>query len=347
MIFVIVVVVLVTLAGFFGWIRLSSFRPDQIQTETVTCKEEAPILSSTEEIKLLSWNIQYLAGKNYYFYYESGNDRQPSSEDVARTTKEVVRVVKDEDPDVILFQELDEGLKRTDREDQLESLLELLPDEYACHVSAFYWKTFFPLRFARNDFAGIKLSIVSKYEITEALRHQLSLRRRNWVARQTGLKRAVLEARLPRTHGPDFLIFNTHLSAFASGAEARTRQIEEIQYLLQRRTAEGYSWILGGDFNLLPPEKGVDEKRDIKLLFEDYQAVPSFEELNGPNQAEWYTHFPNDPQIDKPDRILDYFFLSDQVSLGEHYVRREDTLEISDHLPLITKIQLSGEGWGN
>jgi len=42
--------------------------------------------------------------------------------------------------DVVLLQEIDDGAARTDYNDQLARLLPLLPPEYVCHTTAFYWK---------------------------------------------------------------------------------------------------------------------------------------------------------------------------------------------------------------
>jgi len=120
-----------------------------------------------------------MAGKNYVFFYDlldnSGPDGRPSPEDIAKTLKEVARIIQDENPDVILLQEVDDGAKRTDYEDQLASLLPLLPKEYACYASAFYWKASFVPHPRIMGAAGMKLSTISKYKMTEAVRHQLAL----------------------------------------------------------------------------------------------------------------------------------------------------------------------------
>ena len=188
----------------------------------------------------------------------------------------------------------------------------------------------------------MKLSIISKFKIENATRYQLALKPDNWFVRQFDLKRAVLEVRLPRKGSNDLFLFNTHLTAFAFGSDVRSRQLEEIHSLLKQRSEEGNAWIIGGDFNLEPP--GPDSKgkngEDIKLLFDDYQAVPGFDEANGPNPEDWYTHIPNKPDTNTPEKTIDYLFLSDNLSLGKHYVRQESTKDISDHLPVIATVGL-------
>lgn len=339
---VIIGILVVLFVSFVSWVWLSTFHPGQVQSATVTGTQNAPSLTAKDELKLLNWNVQFMAGKDYYFYYEGGSDTRPKSKDIARTTEEVARVIKSEDPDIILLQELDDGAKRTDHEDQLENLLELIPDEYCYHTSAFYWKASFSPHPKILGSVGMKLSVISKYKIDDATRYQLALKPDNWFVRQFDLKRAVLEVRFPRKGGRDLVVFNTHLTAFAFGSNVRSRQIEEIRSLLKETSSEGNPWIIGGDFNLRPPDNQTERNRGevIKPLFENYQAVPNYKETNGPSREDWYTHFPNDPKIDAPNMTIDYFFLSEGLNLGDHYVRQKDTLDISDHLPLVAEIDL-------
>ena len=329
--------------AFVGWVWFSTFHPAQVQSVPVKTDQSAPSISENREIKVLNWNLQFMAGKGYYFYYEGGTDTRPSSEDIEQTTAEVARVIKTEDPDIILLQELDDGAKRTNHEDQLEKLLDLLPDEYRSHASAFYWKASFSPHPKIMGSVGMKLSLISKYRMKSAVRHQLPLKPDNWFVRQFDLKRSVLEVRFPRRKGKDLLVFNTHLTAFAFGSDVRTRQVSEIHSLLKERSRAGNPWIIGGDFNLRPPGREVENQQAgvIKPLFDDYKVVPGYEEVNGPNLEDWYTHFPNDPAINAPDKTIDYLFLSKNTSLGAHYVRRRNTLDISDHLPVIAEIGLS------
>ncbi|MCF7876463.1 endonuclease/exonuclease/phosphatase family protein [Candidatus Bipolaricaulota bacterium] len=328
--------------AFIGWIWSTTLQPDQVQPASVNSSKSAPTIPSGAELKLFNWNVQFMAGKGYDFYYEGGEDTRPTPEDIDQTTEEVVRAIEEEDPDIILLQEVDDGAKRTDHEDQLKNLMGKLPDEYQSHASAFYWKAAFSPHPKILGSVGMKLSVISKYKMESARRHQLALKPDNWFVRQFDLKRTALEVRFPRKEGEDFVVFNTHLTAFAYGSDVRQRQVEEIQGLLEERSEGGYPWVIGGDFNLRPPgrDEGSSDNEAIKKLFDDYRAVPGYEEVNGPNPEDWYTHFPNNPEIAGPDSTIDYYFLSGSVSLGDHYVRQEGTLKISDHLPVVAEVRV-------
>jgi endonuclease/exonuclease/phosphatase family metal-dependent hydrolase len=331
-----------------------TYHPDDLQIEPVVCLGDAPLIKPGQSLKILTWNVQYMAGKNYVFWYDrldgSGPDERPSSEDIASTLSAVARVIKDEDPDIILLQEVDDGARRTDYEDQLEKLLALLPKAYVCHTSAFYWKASFVPHPKIMGSVGMKLSTISKYKIDEAIRHQLARIPEDPISRQFNLKRAILDARFPQTDGKTLAALNVHLDAFAQGTRTMELQVEQTVALLKKLSQEGLNWIIGGDFNLLPPGGAYDrlvelEKKyynadtEIEVIFGLFRGVPGLEEVRGPEYKTWFTHIPNKARIARPDRTIDYIFISDGIQLGNHYVRRNDTLEISDHLPVVAEVK--------
>ncbi len=348
-----ILIALLSLLSAAVW--LTTFHPPARQAEPVECATDAPILSAGQRLTVMTWNVQYMAGKDYVFWYDvidgSGPDERPSPQAITRTFGEVTRVIRDEQPDLIFLQEVDEGAKHTDGEDQLARLLALLPDEHACHTSAFYWKAAFVPHPRIMGSVGMKLSTLSRYRIDAATRHQLPLMPTDPFTRQFNFRRAVLEARLPVTDGSQLVALNTHLDAFAWGDDTLERQVARVNELLRDLTNAGVEWVLGGDFNLLPPgaqyERLPESQRayykpetELEILYENYQAVPSLADLAGPGAADWFTHFPNDPAVSGPALTLDYLFLSDGIAVAASRVRREDALHISDHLPVVAEISL-------
>ena len=343
------------LVALVSLVWILTFHPRQQQAEPVTCAMEAPLLKPGQTLKVLTWNVQFMAGKNYVFFFDvpdgNGPDERPSRQDITHTLSEVARVIHDENPDLVLLQEVDNGAARTDCEDQLQRLLRLMPSAYVCHVSAFYWKAAYVPHPRIHGAAGLTLATLSKYRIRGSTRHQLSLIPGNFVTQQFNLKRAVLEARLPLEQGGEFVALNTHLDAFAQGSNTMEKQVNEVKSLLRSLTQSGQPWVIGGDFNLLPNPEAYrrlpprqqyyfNSRTEITPLFESYQAVPSLEEVSGPDYQEWFTHLPNDPEVRGPDRTIDYLFFSRTVRLGRHSVRQRDTQRISDHMPLISELQL-------
>jgi endonuclease/exonuclease/phosphatase family metal-dependent hydrolase len=76
------------------------------------------------------------------------------------------------------------------------------------------------------------------------------------------------------------------------------------------------------------------------VLWDKYPMIPTNNEASGIDRAQWLTHYPNDPGLNGPDRTVDYLFYSPRIKRVEARVRQDDTLRISDHLPVIARFLL-------
>lgn len=332
-----------------------TYHPEPVEPVPVTNRPDAPLLSRSRPFTVMNWNVQYMAGKNYVFFYDlldgSGPDVRPRRVDLDATIQDVARLIAERRPDFILLQELDEGAKRSDGENQLKKLLALLPPEYGSHASAWYWKAAFvphPKVWGR---VGLKLAVIGRHRLGAAARHQLPLMPDWWVVQQFNFKRAVLEVRVPLAEGGELALLTTHFDAFAQGTDTMERQVRVVQRLLGDHDAAGRPFIIGGDFNLLPDRAAYDRleppqrgyyKPDTELasLRARWASIPSTEHTQGSDFARWFTHFPNDPRVKGPDRTIDYLFFSAGLRVEAPAVLTEGTLRISDHLPIVATFSL-------
>lgn len=331
-----------------------TWRPAPREPAAVGCTAPAPVLQPGQALKVMTWNIQYLAGKHYVFWYDlpdgDGPDRRPSSADLALTLDEVVRVLRDEQPDIVLLQELHDGAKASDYQDQLALLQARLADLYPCSSQAFYWKAPFVPHPKILGSVGMKLATLSRYRIDGAERLQLPRMPGNPLSRALDPQRALLVSYLPLRGGERLAVINTHLDAFAQGDDTQHKQVAMTIAVLDRLQAAGTPWLLGGDINLLPPgqyahlapaqRRGYAADSELRQLADRYPMIPSLEQAEGARQAAWYTHVPNDPSATGADRTLDYLFHSPRLTRLEAHVRRRDTQAISDHLPLLARLLL-------
>lgn len=348
---------LLLLAGLFAAAWLTTYHPDAREPVEITCTGDAPPVAPGQTLEVLSWNVQFMAGKEHVFFYDvmggEGPDDRPARASIEATLKEVARVIRDEDPDIVLLQEIEQGASRTDGEDQIARLLAELPADYRCHASAYYWKAAFVPHPRIMGAVGMKLAILSKYRLSRAIRHRLPEPPADPVTRLFQIKRAILEAGLPIAGSDrELVVMNTHLDAFAQGSDTMQRQVDLVGDLLDQMSRSGRPWLIGGDFNLLPPVAGAYERlkdheqaaylpeTELRALYERYQVVPGAAETGGPDAARWFTHFPNDPRVGAPDRTIDYIFFSDDVALGARTVRQHDTRAISDHFPIVVELSL-------
>ena len=128
------------------------------------------------------------------------------------------------------------------------------------------------------------------------------------------------------------------------------KQIQHVVSRLEDLSAEDIPWLIGGDFNLLPPGQyealpqalrdNYQAKSEIETLYRQFKAIPRLEDLKGKDRIKWFTHFPNDPRSKGPDRTIDYFFHSETMHMERSHVRQFDTLAISDHFPMVAEMRL-------
>jgi endonuclease/exonuclease/phosphatase family metal-dependent hydrolase len=333
-----------------------TYHPGPEDEVRVICKDNSPIYTTKDTLTVMSWNVQFLAGKKHVFFFdvpdENGPHDRPEPEEIQKTLEEVVRVIKEKNPDVILFQELDEDAKRTDYADQLTLIWDKLP-EYNCGTSAFYWRNRFIPHPRVMGSTGLKLSTLSKYKIDSATRHALPIIPYDFITRQFALKRAILETRIPIQEGGYISAMNTHLDAFAQGYDTMERQVVFVKNLLLKRNDENVPWFIGGDFNLLPPgfplEKVYQTHREyynpqteLNLLFASFDSVIPLELMLGERQKEYFTHIANDPDVKgEADRTIDYIFHSKSFHVNQSEVLQKSTAHISDHFPMIVNFNLN------
>ncbi|PRA54813.1 MULTISPECIES: endonuclease/exonuclease/phosphatase family protein [Pseudomonas] len=329
-----------------------TWRPDAKETLAVRCTADAPPLVSGQALKVMTWNVQYLAGKRYVFWNDlaQGNDEAPTPEDMAFSLDEVARVIRDEQPDVVLLQELDDGAKASDYQDQLKLLRERVADIYPCSTSAFDWKADFVPDPHIVGSVGRQLATLSRYKIESAERLQLPEQPGNLISRQFQPKNALLVSYLGQSDGGQVAVLNTHLDRAVQPDDTLQHQVVAVAKVLDQYEARGTPWLIGGDFNLLPlgqfqrlpAEQRTPYSADsaLHLLWDKYPMIPTNNEASGINRERWLTHYPNDPGLNGPDRTVDYLFYSSRIKRVEAEVRQDDTLRISDHLPVIARFLL-------
>ncbi|MBE7437607.1 MAG: endonuclease/exonuclease/phosphatase family protein [Spirochaetales bacterium] len=339
----------------FAWMYFSSYVPPDHIEEEVVCHADAPAMKAGQKLKVLNWNVQYLASKNYVFFYDlsdgSGPDIFPSREHIEATLGEIVRVIKDEKPDIVLLQELHENARQTYRQDQLQLLVDRLADEYPCYADSLYWKAPFVPHPKIMGSVGMKLGTLSKYRMTRAERQALPPIPADLLSERLGFHRAILTTYHPVDGGKEFAALNTHMDAFSQGTNVMDEQVAIAIRVAEALETAGNPWVMGGDFNLLPP--GWDRKQlhqdvwdyyndrtEIEPLFAKFPSTATVADLNGPRQAAFYTHFPNNPKIKRLDRTIDYMFYSPRVKKQSYYVRTDDAKHISDHMPMIGEFLL-------
>ncbi|NBF03220.1 endonuclease/exonuclease/phosphatase family protein [Pseudomonas sp. Fl5BN2] len=335
-----------------GLIYSLTWRPEAKESLTVSCSAKAAPLVPGQALKVLTWNLQYLAGKRYVFWNDQlqGEDERPTLEDMAFSLDEVARVIRDEQPDLVLLQEVDNGAKASAYQDQFKLLQERLADLYPCSTQAYDWKADFVPSPHIFGSVGRQLATLSRYRIEHAERLQLPVTPGHLISRQFQPKDALLLSYLPLSDGGQLVVVNTHLERARKVEDTQQKQVAAIIKVLDKLESRGTPWVIGGDFNLLPlgqyqrlsevHRAPYSADSPLHLLWDKYPMIPSNTQASGVDRARWLTHYPNDPSLDGPDRTVDYLFYSPLVKRVESRVRQDDTLRISDHLPVLARFLL-------
>jgi endonuclease/exonuclease/phosphatase family metal-dependent hydrolase len=339
-------------AGGFLLSRFLNYHPRPVETMRTHNCGGAPVLSPGQIVKVITYNTQFFAGTRYDFYYDGGPDMLVDPEDVYATISQFAKFVADERPDFLLLQEVDSGARRTGYLDEVTLVRDSLPFDLRNYVTADYWRSKFVPHPKIWGAARTKLVIFSKYRLGAARRYQLPLRPGNPIANDFNLKRAILEVEIPGHDGGVFALLNTHLDAFPKATDVMERQVTKVHRFLGHLDQQNRPWIIGGDFNLLPPGqrtrlpvemRGVySEPSAITQIYRSYQGVPTVHDATTKSMDQFCTFTRRSESKRVPARTLDYLFSAPSVSVEKYGVRQDGLLELSDHLPVVAEFRLPG-----
>ena len=202
---------------------------------------------------------------------------------------------------------------------------------------------------------GTKLSVLSRYRISDAVRHQIPANGNIFAGSYNpfelarngyGPQYAVLEIRMPVVNGESLAVLTTDLDLYEH-ADSLIERVDRVEHIVSGLDLASVPWVLGGDFNLLPNEQQYDDlplehqkwyTRDSDIVEFDYVRFPSGDQTSGSDRSSFFTFFSNDPAIDGPDRTLDYVFVSETVELVSGQVLSSGSAGLSDHLPVFVTI---------
>lgn len=344
-------------AGTYLTSRYLNYHPRPIEGEEAVNLPAAPLLSSGQSIKVLTYNVQFFAGTSYNFFYDGGPDTLVDPRDVEITIRDFAAFVAAENPDFILLQEVDRGARRTAYLNEVNLALTALPSELRNHVATYYWRSKFVPHPKIMGSAGTRLVIFSRYRLANARRYQLAQPPGNPIERDFNFKRAILEVEVALANGGTFVILNTHLEAFPKGSSVLERQIERVLGRLTSLEQLNRPWIIGGDFNLLPPgqwdrlspaARGIHtDPSEISPVFQRYAGVPTVSDATGEKMRKYFTFTQRSGTDRIPVRTLDYLFAAPTVAIERYAVHQEGMTKVSDHLPVVGEFRIPAPSFLN
>lgn len=249
---------LLTAVGYLGYVVFSYHRIGD-QTLEITKNATSEKVESGKSLTITSYNIGFGAySPEYTFFMDEGYDKDGnktvgthgtgiSKEDVQKNTDGSVNTVGNLGSDFYLLQEVDVDSTRSYRINQkqaMENRLSTYDSTFAINFDSAY--LFYPF----NDPHGKSLAgldTFSKYSIKESERKEYTIS--TSFSKFFDLDRCFSVNRLEVDNGKEFVLINSHMSAYDEGGTIRDTQVKELHSFMKKEAEKGNYVIAGGDFN--------------------------------------------------------------------------------------------------
>ena len=220
---------------------------DNIELE-ITDKTSS-LIPVEKELKAVSYNIGFCAyTQDFSFFMDGGkSSRAKSEESVNEVLSGIENLLKDENADIIMMEEVDIDATRSHHIDQkayLANAFSTYDSLFAVNYDSSY--LFYPF----NEPIGKSLSgmlTMSKYNIESSVRHSLPIE--TTLMKLVDLDRCYSVSRMKTENNKELVLYTVHLSAYTSDGTIATEQLELLINDMKAEYNKGNYIICGGDFN--------------------------------------------------------------------------------------------------
>ncbi|NOZ45976.1 MAG: endonuclease/exonuclease/phosphatase family protein [Chlorobi bacterium] len=338
---IIIVLALLALGLLILYATISDYKPQPI-TEVFE-SDKPDILPDTAEFNLFIWNIGYCGlSKDMDFFYDGGKMVRTTKEHVLDNIKNVKScLVQNDSVDFFLIQEVDIHSKRSYKTNQFDTLNFKLKN-YLGMFGKNYDVWHVPLPFS-NPLGIVESGIATFTRYTPKTSKRYSFPGNYaWPKGLFMLDRCFLVNRYELSNGKEFLVINTHNSAYDDGS-LKKGQMEYLKEFLLNEYKKGNYIIVGGDWNQSPFE--LDEHYIHKFDSINHSRVGKDYPEKG-----WHWIFnnnvPTNRRLQEPysdlttlRTVIDFYLVSPNIEKV-----KSKTIDLgfrnSDHQPVVTKIKL-------
>lgn len=322
---------------FFFW--ASSGRvPEADLAQTNTYPAEPTTAADT--VTVMTYNIGYLSGM-------TNNEPVVRSDSfLAANMDQATRLIRQADPDLIGFQEIDYGGGRSGYVHQLDTLATRLG--YAAAAQAVNWdKRYLPFPYGRPAVNFGRMlsgqSLLSRFPIRQHARIVLSPPSQAFYREPFYLSH-LAQIALVDLGGRPLAVMNLHLEAF--DAAAREQQAREANALYDRLAAAGLPVLVLGDVNSVRPASRPTLPADQRRTFANDETISLLLDDTGlrgvyPDSTAQTTPPPRTFPANGPNRKIDHVFYSpDLLAPVERSIRCKAPSPPSDHCAVVASFRL-------
>jgi endonuclease/exonuclease/phosphatase family metal-dependent hydrolase len=223
-----------------------AFTREEVPRFKAHADHPAPVENPTS-LKVMAWNVKYGACRIDFWFDFWGDRVQMSSTEVTDCLTRVAALIREYDPDILMTEEIEVDSKRSAYIDQVRFLLENTNLRYAGYMST--WNA----RYVPSEGVGridLGNAILSRYPITRAERiRQVDRTDQDPLTSTFYIKRAIGRVEVDVGQGRRIAAYVVHTEAYDQDG-TKQEQIQQIHDVLKQETLP---WVIGGDFNELPP----------------------------------------------------------------------------------------------
>ncbi len=339
----VVLATILFLALFITYSTLTYYNPRQELLIEENSKPDTINCDST--FKVLSWNIGYAGlGDNMDFFYDSGKKVRDTYDRTRANLDFIIKFLSiNRSNHFFLIQEVDYYSKRSYFINELDTIVGKIG--YHAALAPNYVVKFVPIP-PTSPMGQVNSGILnlSKYLPEKSIRYAYP-GKFGWPTRLFNLRRCMLVNRYPSNNGKEFILINTHMSAFDDGSLRKQEMAFLRDYVLNEYSKGNYI-VVGGDWNQCPSDFklntfGENFKVDFfKLSNISNDFLPSdWKFIDDPKQPT--NRYLNEPfSLGKTySSIIDFFLLSPNIELV-HNKTFNLNFKNSDHNPISIEFKL-------
>lgn len=288
----VIALILVAAIIYVAYVFISYDRIEDNQELIPKGTAKSAAVKLNKEYTALTYNVGFGAyTPDFTFFMDGGKSSWAESEEsVVACIDGSADIIKENNADFALIQEVDFGSTRSYHVDERQQLIDRFPD-YSAVFAVNYHSAFLFYPFTRPHGASNSgLLTLSESGISSAIRRSLPIS--EGFKKFLDLDRAYSVSRIPTENGKKLVIINTHTSAYGTDGDLQTRQMQMMFDDMAAEYKKGNYVICGGDFN-------HDFTGDSKYKLND--ATP--EDLEA---LAWCAEFPAELIPEGFARVTDY-----------------------------------------
>lgn len=243
--------VILLFAGFLAYSTITWYNPEAKLILSESSKIDVIHCDSVYEA--LAWNIGYAGlGSNMDFFYDRGTKVRDTKERTIANLDSIRNFINRHSAiPFILLQEVDVNSKRSYHINQKDSIAK---DTRKHNTIALNYSSFFVPVPPTEPMGKVKSGVVSycDYEPIESVRFAYP-GMFGWPNRLFNLRRCMLVNRYKTSNNKDFVLINTHMSAFDDGS-LKKQEMQFVKDFVIAEFEKGNYVLVGGDWNQSPPD---------------------------------------------------------------------------------------------